>query len=145
MTILERLTEEMKKAMKAQDKARLSAIRMLVSAVKYAEIDSPGMGDEKVVEVLRKEAKKRREAVEAYKQGGREAQAKEEENELKIIGEFLPVVMPEAEVREKVKAVLEGKNFNSFGEAMGEAMKTLSGKAEGGLVAKLVKEEFKQK
>ncbi|MFH2019665.1 MAG: GatB/YqeY domain-containing protein [bacterium] len=145
MKLMERLTEEMKKAMKSQDKERLSALRMLISAVRYALIDSPEMGEEKVVEVLRREAKKRRESVEAYRQGGREEQAQKEEKELEVIGEFLPPELSEAEIREKVRAALEGSDPSNFGMAMSTVMKALGGQGDGAMVARMVREEFAQK
>jgi uncharacterized protein len=89
MTILMQLTDDMKAAMKAQDPARLSAIRMLISAIKYAIVDSPEMSEEVVVSILIKEAKKRREAATAYRTAGREEQAKGEEFELSVIQTYL--------------------------------------------------------
>ena len=71
MTILTDLQDEMKTAMKARDQARLDALRLLISSIKYAQVDTPDMGDAQIVEVLKKEAKKRREAIVAYQGAGR--------------------------------------------------------------------------
>lgn len=142
MTLSAKLVEEMKKSMKAQDKERLSALRMLVSAVRYAEIDSPNMSEEKTLEVLRREAKKRRESIVAYRAGGREEQAVQEEKELKVIAEFLPAELTEEQIRAKVREVLSGSELPNFGMAMNAVMKALAGQAEGGVVARMVREEF---
>ena len=128
--------------MKAQDSARLSAIRMLISAIKYAMVDTPEMSEEAVVAVLAKEAKKRRESVEAYRSGGREELAKAEEFELSVIQQYLPAMMSEEEVRSKL-ATLNLKGM-SIGDAMKLAMPVTKGKADGGVVARIVKELIAQ-
>lgn len=141
MTLLTTLQDEMKTAMKARDQVRLNALRLMVSAIKYAIVDSPDMGDEQVLEVLKKEAKKRREAIEAYKNGGRTEQAEQEQYELDLIEAYLPKMMSEDEVRQRLTAndvqLMAGMNM---GEAMKIAMSVIGKDAEGGLVSKIVKE-----
>ncbi len=140
MSLKQKIREDMKQAMRAKEAQKLSVLRMLISAINYAQIDTKGEMDEKAVEqVLRREAKKRREAIEAYRQGGREESAQKEEFELKIIEAYLPQQMSEEEVRAKVKEILGGQELN-FGQAMGMVMKELKGKADGGLVNKIVRE-----
>ena len=143
MSILVDLQEEMKVAMKARDQARLDALRLMVSAIKYAQVDLPDITDEQIVEVLKKEAKKRRESILAYRQGNREELAKQEEYELGLIEEYLPKMMGEDEVRAKVKTALEAAKPANFGMAMNAAMKVIGKDAEGGTVARIVKELFK--
>lgn len=144
MSLLDTLTEDMKTAMKAGDKARLSAIRMLVSAVRYVGIDAGEMTDDKVTAVLQREAKKRRESIEAYTVAGRTESAEQEKQELAIIETYLPQMMSEAAVRENVEKVLKNGTFPNFGAAMGAAMNELKGKADGGTVSKIVKELYTQ-
>lgn len=144
MTILDRLTEEMKAAMKAGDRARLSAIRMLISAVRYVSIDKGELSDEQVVEVLTRESKKRRESIEAYRAAGREEQAQAEEFELKIIQAYLPDMMSEEEIKTKAQEILFGKELPA-GQAIGLVMRELKGKADGGVVAKVVKSIIESK
>lgn len=141
MSLMQRLTDDMKTAMKAGDKSRLSAIRMLVSAVRYAGIDQGEMTDDKVISVLQREAKKRREAAEAYKAGGREEAAASEQAELAVIEEYLPKMMSEEEIRNIVNRMSDIGSKN-FGDAMKMVMAECKGKADGGLVAKIVKEMF---
>ncbi len=140
--ILDSLTDSMKTAMKAGDKARLSAVRMLISSIKYALVDTPDLSEEKIIELLRKESKKRRESVEAYRSGGREELAMQEEYEVGVIAEYLPSQMSEDEVRVIVEKMLNGKGLTmtNIGEAMKLVLPELKGKADGGMVSKVVRE-----
>lgn len=147
MSLLITLQDEMKVAMKARDQLRLDALRLIVSAIRYALVDlprgkagSPNLSDEQMVEVMKKEAKKRREAIEAYKGAGRDESAEKEQYELSLIESYLPKMMSEDEVREKVKRLLSNGVTGNFGEVMKIVMKELKGQAEGGVVSKIVKE-----
>lgn len=143
MSILNVLQEEMKTAMRSRDQARLDALRLMVSSIKYAQVDTPDITDEQIAEVLKKEAKKRRESIVAYKAGNREELAEKEQYELDLIESYLPKGMSEDEVRAKVKAALGEAKPENFGMAMNAAMKVIGKDAEGGVVAKIVKELFK--
>lgn len=143
MTLLNTLQDEMKVAMKAHDQARLDALRLMVSAIRYVEVDTPNLSDEQIIGVLNKEAKKRREAIEAYKAAGRLSAAEQEQYELNLIESYLPTRMSEDDVRVKVKALLDTNKFDNFGLAMNTVMKEVGKDAEGGTVAKIVKELFK--
>lgn len=140
MSILAKLTEEMKTAMKARDSARLSAVRMLISALKYALVDKPEMTEADEVAILTKEAKKRRESVLAYRSGGREELAITEEFELSVIEQYLPKMMSEEEVRRIASDRLQGKSEINIGEAMKIILGELKGQADSAVVAKVVKE-----
>ena len=142
MTLLNVLQDEMKAAMKAHDQARLDALGLMVSAIRYVEVDTPNLTDEQIIEVLKKEAKKRREAIEAYKVAGRDEAAVQEQYELTLIEEYLPKMMGEDELRTKVKAVMDANKYDNFGLAMNGVMKEIGKAAEGGMVAKIVKELF---
>lgn len=132
----------MKIAMRSRDQARLDALRLMVSAIKYVIVDKPELDDVGMVQVLAKEAKKRRESILAYNDAGRADQATQEEYELKLIEEYLPKMMSEDEVRVKVKEALETVKLDNFGMAMNAAMKAVGKEAEGSTVAKIVKELF---
>lgn len=140
MSILAKLTEEMKTAMKARDSARLSAVRMLISALKYALVDKPEMTEADEVAILTKEAKKRRESVLAYRSGGREELAITEEFELSVIEQYLPKMMSEEEVRRIASDRLQGKSEINIGEAMKIILGELKSQADSAVVAKVVKE-----
>ncbi|MFH2085184.1 MAG: GatB/YqeY domain-containing protein [bacterium] len=140
------LQDEMKTAMKAHDQARLDSLRLLVSAIKYVEVDSPNLTDEQIVEVLKKETKKRREAIEAYKGAGRMEAAEKEQYELTMIETYLPKMMGEEEVRERVLSIKEQVlSAGNFGAGMQVAMKVVGKGAEGAIVARIVKELFVSK
>ncbi len=143
MSILTDLQDQMKTAMRSHDQARLDALRLMVSAIKYSVVDKPDLDDEGMVAVLSKEAKKRRESIVAYKAAGREEQAEQEQYELNLIEDYLPKMMSEDEVREKVKSVKgEVTSEMNFGEIMKLAMKAVSGQSDGATVSKIVKELF---
>jgi uncharacterized protein YqeY len=142
MGILQTLQDEMKIAMKARDQARLDALRLIVSSLKYAEVDTPNMSDEQIVVVLQKEAKKRREAAQAYSEAGRTEAAEKEQYELHLIEAYLPKMLSEDDVRAKVAEVLASKSFDNFGAAMSASMGAPKGQADGGVVSRIVKELF---
>ncbi len=150
MSILVTLQEEMKAAMKARDQTRLDALRQIVSAIRYVEKDlpaqagTPNLSDEQIVGVLKKEAKKRREAIEAYQTAGRDEQAKQEQYELSLIESYLPKMMSEDEVRAVVKKALDHSKAENFGMAMKAAMAAVGGQSEGATVTRIVKELFQQ-
>src|SRR3989344_4848828 len=107
----DKIQEGLKKAMMAQDASRLSAIRMLKSALQYYEIQKGGAGyeatDEDVVDVIGKEIKKRKESIELYKQGGREESAASEQAEVEVLSSYLPEQMSESELRTLVKEAID--------------------------------------
>jgi len=143
----EQITTELKDAMKAGDAARLSTLRMLLAAFNNMEIEKRTQGQTQVEEkdyqaVVKREVKKRQEAIEAYKTAGRtEAQANEEQ-ELKTLSAYLPEEMSEAEVKAIVEAVVAEKGTDNMGMLIGEVVKRTDGRADGGMVAKLVKEKI---
>lgn len=146
MSVLTALTDEMKNAMRARDQVRLDAIRMLISAIKYAMVDlraqagKPDLDEAGMMAVLSKEAKKRREAIEAYRAAGRSESAEKEQFELTLIEGYLPKMMSEEEVRGKLEAIKEQMVGMNMGEAMKKAREVVGAGAEGGMVAKVVKE-----
>lgn len=141
----------MKAAMKAHDQARLDALRLMVSAIRYTQIDlprgkagTPEMTDEQMTNVLVKEAKKRNEAIEAYHNAGRTEQEEKERYELSVIEAYLPKMMSEDELRNKVLSVKEQVlSQGNFGAAMKFVMGEVKGQADGAMVAKIVKEIYK--
>ena len=98
-----------------------------------------------MTDVISKEVKKREEAIEMYRQGGRENLAHKEEEELKILKEYLPAQMPEEEIRSKIKEIIQkvGASSNKdFGRVMKEVMIEIKGKANGALIKKIVEESL---
>jgi len=138
------LEQQMKEALKAGDQIRLSTLRLLLAAIKNEEIaQGREATDEDVVTVVRRQMKQRRESVEAFRQAGREELARKEEAELAILNTFVPQQLSEEEIRQIVKEVLDQlpeTERNNFGRVMGATMSKVKGKADGNLVAKVVKE-----
>jgi len=137
----DKLTDQMKQAMKAKDVLRLSALRYLMSLVKNKEIDKKSeLTDEEVMGLVKTEVKKRREAVEQFKKGGRDDLVAEEEEKIKVLEEFLPEQMSREEI-EKVVEKVRG-DVDDFGQVMGKVMNEVKGKADGKLVSEVVKNKL---
>lgn len=142
--------------MMAKDELRLSTIRMLKSAIQYHEIAKSlpagrqgGAGyeatDEDIIEVIGREVKKRNEAIELYKKGGREELAQKEGEELEILKTYLPEQMSEGEVRKLVEEAIArtgASGMQDMGKVMGTLMPKVKGKADAALVSNLVRESL---
>jgi uncharacterized protein len=143
MNLKQQLTEAMKTAMKAKDSLRLSVVRMILAAVKNREIEQRReLDDEAVLGVLTTLAKQRREAAQAYRDGGREDLAAKEEAELAMLQDFLPAPLTRDELVALIeRAVVEAAAGGM--KDMGKVMKIVSaetlGRADGKTVSDLVK------
>ena len=147
MVLKEQIAGEMKETMKAGDALKLSVLRMLLAAFNNMEIEKRTQGVEQPEEkdyqaVVKKEAKKRQEAIEAYKLAGRVESQEKEEQVLKILSVYLPEEMGEAEVKAVVDAVIAEMGTGNLGAIIGEVKKRTEGRADGGMMAKLVKEKI---
>ncbi len=142
--IKQTVEQQIKEALKAGEALRLSTLRLLLSAINNEGIaKQKELSEEEVITVVQHQAKQRREAIEAYEQGGREELAAKERQELEILGNFLPQQLSEEEVKKIVVEVVAGLSDDekkNFGKVMGQAMARLKGQTEGNLVSKVVKE-----
>jgi len=138
------ILDDLKQAMLKKQADRVSVLRMLTAELKNARIAKNADLDEvEEVGVLKKEVKKRQEAIEMYKKGKRQDLVDQEKAEIKIIKTYLPQEMGEAEVRQVVKEMkASGELGDNFGQAMKAVMAKLKGQAEGKLVAEAVKAEL---
>ena len=103
------------------------------------------LSDEEIIQAVSTEIKKRKEAAEQYRQGNRQELAEKEEAELKILSVYMPEQMPEEEIRRLVKEAVQksgAKSMAEIGKVMGILMPQVKGKADGGSVSKIVKEEL---
>lgn len=143
MTLLEKLVNEMKTAMKARDQVRVSAIRMAMSSVKNREIDlGRGLDDQEITEVIATLAKQRRESITLFQEAGRSDLAIKEERELAILLDFLPKQLEACEIEEIVaRAVAESgaQGLKDMGKLMKIVMPQVSGRADGKAVNEIVK------
>ncbi len=142
MTLKEKINADLKEAMKTGDKVRLQTIRSIRALI--LEFEKSGanreMTEEDEIKLLTSAAKKRKDAIEQYRNAGREDLAEKEEAELKIIETYLPAQLSEEEVESKVKEIASkvgAESKKDFGKLMGAAMKELKGKADGNLIRKI--------
>jgi uncharacterized protein YqeY len=143
MSIKEDIEGKLKEAMVAKDELSLSVLRMVKSAIKNAEIEKGHeLDDEETLSVFEKQAKQRKDSITQYEAGGRSDLADREKDELKLIEKFLPEKMGDDEVRNIVKGVIAENAGTDFGRVMGIAMGQLKGKADGGTVQRIVREEM---
>jgi uncharacterized protein len=143
VTLKERLNQDMKQSLKAHDAARLSAIRMIISAVRNKEIDSrKDMDDEGVLSVLSTSAKQRRESIEQYEKAGRQDLVDKEKAELEVIMSYMPQQMGREEIEALVKEAIAESGAagpNDMGKVMKVLMPKVKGRADGKLVNEVVK------
>jgi uncharacterized protein len=135
MTLVSRINEDMKQAMKAQDAERLSTVRMLKSALKNAEISvGHDLTDAEAMSVLEKQAKQRRDSIDQYKAGGREDLAQIEALELATIETYLPEKLDASALSDLVdKAIAEvgATNISDMGKVIKLVMERSAGAADG--------------
>ena len=145
MSLKEKLQNDLTAAMRARDEIKSSTIRMILTSIKNEEVsgkEARDLSDAEVITVLSREAKKRREAAEAFDQAGAKDRADQERAEGVVIAEYLPKQLSEDEVKALIVQAIAETGANSPAQ-MGLVMKSLqpktAGKADGGLVSSLVK------
>jgi uncharacterized protein len=138
VTVLEQLKSDLAPAMKAGEKERVGALRMVISELQKDAKE--GAGDE--LAVLRRERKRRLEAAEAYREAGRDELASSEEAEAQLISGYLPAELSEEELQELVAGAVResgAESIRDMGRAMGIAMAAVDGRADGKRVSALVR------
>lgn len=143
MTLKQRLTDDMKAAMKSGEKDRLATIRLVNAAIKQREVDERiVLDDAAVIAVLEKMLKQRRDSVSQYEAAGREDLASVERAEIVVIEAYLPAKMGEAEIAAEIAAAVAETGATGaadMGKLMGVLKPRLAGQADMGLVSALVK------
>lgn len=142
MSLAERLQQDMKLALKNKEKDKLSTIRMVRAAIKKAEIDHKGpLNDEQIIEVIMREVKQRKDAVQEYEKAGRHDLVEKEKEELQILETYLPEPLTEEELTEIIQETIQQLGVTSKKE-IGKVMKTVlpkvKGRAEGKAVNQIV-------
>ncbi len=149
MVLKKKINDDLLSALKQKESFKVDTFRFLLASVQNREIEKrgksgvPDLTDEEILEVLNREAKKRKEAFQIYEKAGRRELAEKELKELEIIKEYLPTELGEDEVRKIVIEAIQkigAKSAEDFGKAMGEAMRQLKSRAESGTVSRIVKE-----
>ena len=139
---------DLKQAMREKKNIDINVLRMLVTSIKNKKISLGGGGkddlkDDQVSAIIKSEVKKRKDSILAYRDGGREDLAVNEENEIKILEKYMPEQMSEEDLREVIAKILESLGDLSpkdFGRAMGAVMAKVGNEVDGNMVSKILKE-----
>ena len=138
MTLQDRLTDDLREAMRSGDTLRRDVVRMARNAIAYAEkAKGAPLDDAEVLTALQQQARQRRDSIEAYRAAGRDDREAQESAELAVLEEYLPQLMNRDEVEAAARAVIEqlgASGPGDKGKVMGRLMADLKGKADGGLV-----------
>jgi hypothetical protein len=144
MTLEDKIREDLKDALKQQDKIRVSVLRLLLSDIKNATIaQRKAIDDTKILDVISREVRRHRESIEAFKQGERSDLVSQEEAELKILMEYLPEQMSREEIADVARqaiAAVGAREMKDSGRVMSQLMPQLRGKATGNEVSGIVSE-----
>jgi uncharacterized protein len=145
-TLIAEIKEQLTDAMRERDDARRDTLRLILASLQGAEkeLQRPLTEDEEL-QVLQRERKKRVEAAEAFRNGGREEQADKEEAELDVLEEFMPEPLSEDELEEIVDNVIAevgATSMREIGRVMADVMPQVAGRADGSAVSQLVREKL---
>ena len=146
MSLIGQLEEELREAMRARDDERRDALRLILSNLRSAEkeLQRP-LAEQEELQVLQRERKKRVEAAEAFRSGGREDQAEKEERELAVLEEFMPAPLSQDELEDIVDDVIAevgATSIRDLGRVMADVMPQIAGRADGSTVSQLVREKL---
>jgi uncharacterized protein len=146
VTLIGEIEDELRQATLAREAERRDTLRLILAALRGAEkeLQRPLKEDEEL-QVLQRERKRRTEAAEAFRAGGREEQAAAEENELAILEEFMPEPLSEEEIEEIVDNVIAevgATSMRELGRVMADVMPQIAGRADGSTVSQLVREKL---
>ncbi len=143
MVLADRLQEDLRRALRAGDALRVSTIRLARAAIHNAEIErGRPLSDEEIHEILAREVKRRREAIDAFTKGKRDDLVKKESLELAILTEYLPAPLAEEELRAIISsavAQVQAKGERDIGRVMAVVMPKVKGRADGKAVDRLVR------
>ena len=146
--LAQKIQDDLKGAVKAQDKARISALRMVLTALKNAELEErEELSDDKELAVVASYARRIKESIEEFRKAAREDLVAKEQAELAIVLSYLPEQMSDEEIRREVSLVIAeigATTPRDMGRVMGEMMKRFKGKVDGGAVSRIVSELLKK-
>ncbi len=146
MSVMERLNQDMKQAMKDKAAGKLSVIRMVKAALKNEEINKGRLlSEDEELTILTRELKQRRDSLQEFEKAGREDLAEKTREEIAVLTEYLPAQLSEDEIRQIVREAIASTGAASkkeMGKVMGAIMPKVKGKADGNLVQKIVSEEL---
>jgi uncharacterized protein YqeY len=144
--IKQRISDDVKNAMRSKDKERLATLRMIMAAIKQKEVDERAdLDDGQVLAVLDKMAKQHRDSIEQYQKAGRDDLVAKETSELELVTSYLPEQLSEEEIRQIIKETIEATGASSMqdmGKLMGQLKPRLQGRADMGKVSGLIKQSL---
>ncbi|KRM67845.1 GatB/YqeY domain-containing protein [Apilactobacillus ozensis] len=147
MSIASSLMNDLKNAMKAHDKVKLTVVRMLKASLMNEKIKlGHDLSDEEEITVISREAKQHKESITEFKAADRDDLVEQQEAELSILQEYLPKQLSEDEINQVVSDAIKqvnASNMSDFGKVMGAVMPKVKGKADGNLVNQAVKSQLK--
>jgi hypothetical protein len=147
--ISDTITPKVGEAMKAKDEIRLSTLRLLSSALNYEFIAKQHvLTEEEELAVVRREVKKRKDAIEAYEKAGAKERAEKEKKEMAVLEEYLPAQMSDSElikIVDEAISALGATSMADMGKVMGAVVPKVAGRAEGARISKLVSEKLQPK
>ncbi|MBL1277939.1 MAG: GatB/YqeY domain-containing protein [Ectothiorhodospiraceae bacterium] len=142
----QKLTEDMKTAMRAKDKPRLGVIRLVLAAIKQREVDERiDLDDTQVLAVLDKMGKQRRDSVKQFADAGRQELADQETFEISVLQDYLPKALTEAELDNLITAAIENSGattMQEMGKVMGILKPQVQGRADMGAVSQVIKSKL---
>jgi len=143
MSIMQKLKDDLKVAMREKDIKKRDTIRLIMSAVKQIEVDERReVSEDDLMKILQKAVKQREDAIGFAKDGGRDDLVEENEKEIAILKEYLPKQLSDDELKEELKAIIAevgASTMKEMGKVMGVASKKLAGKADGKRINQIVK------
>jgi uncharacterized protein len=146
VSLIAEIKEELEDAMREGDAERRDALRLIMASLQGAEKElQRELTEDEELQVLQRERKKRVEAAEAFRAGGREEQAEKEEAELEVLEEFMPEPLAEDELEEIVDNVIAevgATSMRDIGRVMADVMPQVAGRADGSAVSQLVREKL---
>lgn len=147
MALKEQISQDLKDALKGKEEVAVSTLRLLIAAFNNMEIEKRVGGEvteDNYIEVVKKEAKKRKEAIEGFQNAGRVESVRREEAEMKILEAYLPEMMSEAEVTKLVEEEIASNPDANAGQIVGAVMRRAAGNVDGGVVSQIVQSKLSQ-
>ncbi|VAX08386.1 Transamidase GatB domain protein [hydrothermal vent metagenome] len=146
MTLTTRITDDVKTAMRSKDKDRLGVLRLITAAIKQIEVDQRiTLDDDQVIAVLEKMLKQRKDSIEQFSKAGRDELVAQEASEIVIIQEYLPEQLSEDELKSLIDEAISATgaaSMKDMGKVMGMLKPKLAGRADMGLVSKIIKNQL---
>jgi uncharacterized protein YqeY len=141
----DKIRQDLKTAMLAKDETVVMTLRMLLSEIKYLEVAKGELTDSDYISVIQKELKKRREAAEGFRKGGREESALKEENEAKILEKYLPQQMTDQQLQSLVDEAINetgATSMSDMGKVMSQVLSKAGQSVEGSRVSTMVRQKL---